>query len=78
MDAPFEEGLWVGVLWVLLGLDQQVRHVLSYRWIWEGRKEGWRLFRKMPQKKKTQKEGKEPFKSRNKEQTGLGASGCFP
>lgn len=26
MDAPFEEGLWVGVWWVLLGLDQQVRH----------------------------------------------------
>lgn len=40
MDAPFEKGLWVGVLWVLLGLDQQVRCVLSYRWIWEGRKEG--------------------------------------
>lgn len=29
MDAPLEEGLWVGVLWVLLGLDRQVKHVLT-------------------------------------------------
>lgn len=41
MDAPFEEGLWVKVLWVLLGLDRQVRRVLSCEWIWRGRgKEG--------------------------------------
>lgn len=57
MDAPFDMGLWVGVLWVLLGLDQQVRCVLSYQWIWEGRKEGWRLFRKMPERNPERRKG---------------------
>lgn len=77
MDAPFEEGLWVGVWWVLLGLDQQVRHAqlqVNLR-----REQGEvEIVQKNAKKKKTQKEGKESFKSRNKEQTGLGAPGCFP